>query len=130
MKNKPRWMIKDSSTAVHMIIRNPSNADDCEVFVIKIAKEGSLDRFIFNGCVEATKRITELMDRGNYFKNKIFNYSEKKGIGNGSVTSGIGISIPSQRRAKQLDNRFELLAEILAMNGVNFSRPAMGVINL
>lgn len=127
-------MIKGSPNQVAMVIQNPSNPDDCEVFMIKIDEDSS-DRIIFNGCVQAARRITELMDRGNYFKNTIFNYSEKvlskeKDSSITTVTSGVGISIPSQRRAKQFDNRFELLAEILAMNGINFSRPAMGVIHL
>lgn len=129
MRTKPRWMIKGSTNQVAVVVQNPSNQDDCEVFMVKIDEDTS-DRIIFNGCVEAAKRITKLMDRGNYFKNTIYNYSEKKEIKNGSVTSGVGISIPSQRRAKQLDNRFELFAEILAMNGINFSRPAMGVVQL
>lgn len=126
MRTKPRWMIKGSTNQVAVVVQNPSNQDDCEVFMVKIDEDTS-DRIIFNGCVEAAKRITKLMGSGNYFKNTIYNYSEKKEIKNGSVTSGIVISIPSQRRAKQLDNRFELFAEILAMNGINFSRPAMGV---
>ena len=133
MKTKPRWMIKGSTNQVAVVVQNPSNQDDCEVFMVKIDEDAS-DRIIFNGCIAATRRITELMDRGNYFKNTIFNYSEKVSKEeNGSitiVTSGVGISIPSQRRAKQLDNRFELFAEILAMNGINFSRPAMGVAQL
>lgn len=126
MKTKPRWMIKESLNKTAVVVQNPSNPDDCEVFMIKIDKDSS-DGIIFNGCIEAARRINELMDRGYYFKNTIFNYSEKKNIENDSVTSGVGISIPSQDRAKQLDNRFELLAEILAMNGINFSRPAMEV---
>lgn len=133
MKTKPRWMRKDPTNPVAMMVQNPSNQDDCEVFMVKLNEESS-DRIIFNGCIAATRRITELMDRGNYFKNTIYNYSEKVSKEeNGSittVTSGVGISIPSQRRAKQLDNRFELFAEILAMNGINFSRPAMGVVQL
>lgn len=133
MKTKPRWMRKDPTNPVAVMVQNPSNRDDCEVFMIKIDEESS-DRIIFNGCIVATRRITELMDRGNYFKNTIYNYSEKVSKEeNGSittVTSGVGISIPSQRRAKQLDNRFELFAEILAMNGINFSRPTMGVVKL
>lgn len=130
MKTKPRWIRKDSTNPVAVLVQNPANANDWEVFMVKFAEEESSDRIIFNGCIAATRRITELMDRGNYFKNTIYNYSEKKNIENGSVTSGVGISIPSQRRAKQLDNKFELLAEILAMNGINFSRPAMGIRNL
>ena len=126
MKTKPRWMIKESLSKTAVVVQNPSNPDDCEVFMVKIDKDSS-DGIIFNGCIEAARRITELMDRGYYFKNTIFNYSEKKNIENGSITSGVGISIPSQDRAKQLDNRFELFAEILAMNGINFSRPRMEV---
>lgn len=135
MKTRPRWIKKDLTDQIAMVVRNPSNPNDWEVFMIKIdTDEKSSDKIIFNGCVAATRRIVELMDRGNYFKNTIFNYSEK--VSNeekGSITTvtlGVGISIPSQRRAKQLDNRYELFAEILAMNGINFSRPAMGGVDL
>lgn len=134
MKTKPRWIKKDLTNPIALVVRNPSNPNDWEVFMIKLAEGESSDKIIFNGCVAATRRIIELMDRGNYFKNTIFNYSEK--VSNeekGSITTvtlGVGISIPSQRRAKQLDNRYELFAEILAMNGINFSRPAMGGVDL
>lgn len=134
MKTKPKWMRKDPMNPVAVLVQNPANANDWEVFMVKFTDEESSDRIIFNGCVAATRRIIELMDRGGYFKNTIFNYSEKVSKEeNGSVTtvtSGVGISIPSERRAKQIDNRFELLAEILVMNGINFSRPAMGVVHL
>lgn len=134
MKTKPRWMRKDPTNPVAVLVRNPSNPDDWEVFMVKFAEEGSSDRIIFNGCIAATRRIIELMDRGGYFKNTIFNYSEKVSKEeHGSittVTSGVGISIPSERRAKQIDNRFELFAEILVMNGINFSRPVQGTVDL
>lgn len=126
MKTKPRWLATERPNQVAMIVQNVSNSDDCEVFMIEF-REGSIDKMIFEGCVEATNRIIELIDNGQYFKNEVYNYTQKKKIINGTVTSGVGISIPSQRRSKQFENRFELLAEVLAMNGINFRRPAMGV---
>lgn len=125
MKNKPRWLIGNNRPGLTaVLITNESNIDkfgDCEVFMIDMAAGET--KLAVEGCVEAAYRIQELLDKNNYFKNPIYNYTQRKG----NVTMGCGIAIPSKSRAQKLDNRFELFAELLMLNNISFNRPAMGV---
>lgn len=122
MKSKPRWLVAEKPNQVAVLARNVSNVDDCEVFMVDLRQESN-DKMILEGCIEAANVVTGLSEIGQYIENKIFYYTPDNG-------TKIGISIPSQKRSKQFDNRFELLAEILAMNGINFRRPAMEVYEL
>lgn len=122
MKTKPRWLATERPNQVAILIENVSNNDDCEVFMVEFREE-SFDKIIFEACIEASREIVKLLDRNYYFKNKTYNYTKKTPGGSQSID----IEIPSQLRAKNIENRFELFAELLAMNGINFRRPAMGV---
>lgn len=123
MKTKPRWLATERPNQVAILVQNVSNPEgDSEVFMVEL-HEDSFDKITLEACIEAARRIVDLLDGGSYFSNRYYSYTRKTPGGSQSID----INIPSQRKAKSLDNRFELFAELLAMNGINFRRPAMGV---
>ena len=125
MMNKPRWLIgNDKPGLTAVLITNLSNFADCEVFMIDMAAGET--KLVVEGCAEAAIRIQELLDKNSYFKNPVYNYTQRKG----NVTMGCGITIPSKSRAQKLDNRFEIFAELLMLNNISFNRPKMEVYNI
>lgn len=122
MKTKPRWLATERPNQVAILVENVSNNDDCEVFMVEL-HENSFDKITLEACIEAARRIVDLLDGGSYFSNRYYSYTRKTPGG----LQSIDVNIPTQRKAKSLDNRFELFAELLAMNGINFRRPTMGV---
>lgn len=119
---KPRWILEGKTALTSVVVTNNNNFDDCEVFMIDLNTETS--RLKYEGCVEASVRIRECLDRNTYFVGKQFVYikhvkNEDLDI---TVTKSLNINIPTNEIAKAIEDKFELLAELLAMNGITFKR--------
>lgn len=102
------------TTAV--LIKDWSNTDNCEVFLLKYPKDSEGEnraRRKFRKCVEICKFSQEQLAE---HKEKL----DKDGLeGN--------IYLPPAQRIREAENKFELLTEVLTINNVDFSRPMMEV---
>lgn len=126
---KPTWnkevKIKDlNKEYVAYVVRDEGNYDNFEVFLILETTKLEIE-----ACIDAANRLPYEKDTAKCFATGTYNYT--KDVGN--VILGTGILIPTYRTVYEIyenQNKFDLLAEILDLNGIIYERPSMEVKNV
>lgn len=129
---KPNWIYSMSEKydniyeTTAMLVRDGSNTDNCEILLLKHPKDRQLE-------LQIRKKFMRCVDIASIPPDKYNEYTFTK-IDDDEwefpYPDGVTIKVPSAKRVQEIDNKFELLAEILTMNGISFSRPQMEVVNI
>lgn len=130
---KPTWKEKvkvkeyDKEYTAY-VVRDEGNYDNFEVFLILVTTDLEIE-----ACIDAANRLPYEVSTATCYKTHTYTYKRTYGGLVASSTAGVGIEIPTYRRVQAIMddlNRFELLAEILDLNGIAYERPPMEVKNI
>ena len=86
-------------------------------------------RLEIEACIDAANRLPYEKHTARCFATGIYSYTKVVG----KAHSGAGVVIPTYRTVYEIyenQNKFDLLAEILDLNGIIYKRPSMEVKNI
>lgn len=128
---KPTWKEKVKvkeydKEYVAYVIRDEGNYDNFEVFLILETTKLEIE-----ACIDAANRLPYEKSTATCYKTHTYNYEKTYGgLKPKTAKAGVGIEIPTYRRVQSIMDdldRFELLSEILDLNGIIYERPKMEV---
>lgn len=120
---QPRWKINKNKTEFYpMLVRSEVNFDDCELFMI-VYNQYQKGKGLVRACIASVTKYWNFIENG--FLDSI--PEEDTLVYIGEKTERVTVKIPKKRN---YENRFEFLADMLFINGIEGYRPHMEVMQL